>query len=220
MESFETILESLRVFWTELAAFLPRLLAALALLAVGWVVARLVRRATIRFLKLVRLDAVAERAGIEDFLVQGGVRYTAVTILAQLVYWLLLFTVLLATLNVLGLGVAAELFNRVVLYIPNVLAAVLVLLFGSLLGRFLGGALYTYLNNTGVSGARFLSTLAQWAVLVFVGFIALEQLRIGGQILVSAFQIAFGAFCLALALAFGLGGRRWAAQLLERMWGR
>lgn len=213
-------MESLLGYWLVFSAFAPRALAALLLLAVGWMVARLLRRLTIKLLKKLRFDVVAERAGIEDFLLRGGVRYTAVTILASLVYWLILIAVILAVLNSLGWQTATLLFERVVLYIPKVLVALIVLLLGSLLGRIVRDASYTYLNNIRVEGAAFLSNLAQIAIMVFVASIALEQLEIGGQIVVSAFQIAFGALCLALALAFGLGGREWAARILEKLWKR
>jgi len=139
-----------------------------------------------------------------------------VTILANLLYWLIMLTVVLAVLIVLGLPAAAELFNRIILYIPNVIVAALVLMFGSLFARLVKGAVSAYINNVGVEGAGAVSTAAYWAVLVFVVSIALEQLSIGGQILISAFQIAFGALCLALALAFGLGGREWAGKILDR----
>lgn len=212
------MIESLQAFWLQLIAYLPRILAALLLLIAGWMAAKILRRAAVRFLKMVRLDVAAEKAGIEDFLLQGGVRYTAVTLIAGLVYWFVLLTVILAALNSLGLQSAAELFNRIVLYLPNVLVATLVLLFGSLLGRVVQTVSFTYLNNIGVEGAPFISHAAQWAVIIFVVSIALEQLSIGGAILVSAFQILFGAICLALALAFGLGGRRWAAHILDKLW--
>jgi len=167
-----------------------------------------------------RFDIAAERAGIEDFLIQGGVRLTAVTIVANVVYWFILLAVILAALNTLGLTAADDLANRVVLYLPNVVVATLLLLFGSLLGRVVRGAVFAYLNNIGVEGATFISHVAQWAIVIFVVSVALEQLSIGGAILVSAFQIAFGAVCLALALAFGLGGRRWAAEVIDRIWKR
>jgi len=217
-EFLNLMVVSLETFWLQLAAYLPRVLAAVVLLLAGWMVAKVLRRAVIRFLKMVRLDVAAEKAGIEDFLLQGGVRYTAVTLVAGLVYWLVLLTVFLAVLNSLGLQSAAELFNRVILYLPNVLVATLVLLFGSLLGRIVQSVSFTYLNNIGVEGASFMSHAAQWAIIIFVVSIALEQLSIGGAILVSAFQIFFGAVCLALALAFGLGGRRWAAHILDQIW--
>lgn len=218
MEQMNLVVESLRSFWMELSISLPRILGAVVLLIIGWIIAKVLRKATVKILKLVRLDVVAEKAGIEDFLLRGGVRYTAITIVANLLYWFVLFTVMLAVLNSLGLDAAAELFNKVILYIPNVIVAVLVLIFGALFAKFVQGVSYTYLNNIGLSGAQVMSSVAQYAILVFVASIALEQLAIGGQILVSAFQIAFGALCLALALAFGLGGREWAAHILERIW--
>jgi hypothetical protein len=217
-EAVTIMIESLQSFWLQLIAYLPRLVAALLLLIVGWILAKLLRRAAIKFLKMVRLDVAAEKAGIEDFLLQGGVRYTAVTLIAGLVYWFVLLAVILAALNSLGLQSAAALFNRIVLYLPNVLVATLVLLFGSLLGRVVQSVSFTYLNNIGVEGASFISHVAQWAIIIFVVSIALEQLSIGGVILVSAFQILFGAVCLALALAFGFGGRRWAAHILDKLW--
>lgn len=218
MEQVNITLESLRTFWLQLSSYLPQVVAALILLTVGWLVAKLVRKAATRFLKMIRLDVVAEKAGIEDFLLQGGVKYTTVTIVANLIYWLLMFTVMLAVLNSLGLQAAAELFNRIILYIPNVVVAILVLMFGTLFAKFMRGISYTYLNNIGVGGAEAVSQIAQWAILIFVVSVALEQLAIGGQVLVSAFQIAFGALCLALALSFGLGGKEWAAKVLDRMW--
>jgi len=216
MDELTVFVDSLQQAWTQLASFLPKLAAAIVMLVVGWGVAKFIRRIAIRLLRLLRVDLLAERSGVEDFLIQGGVRLTAVTILANLLYWLILLTVILAVLIVLGLPAAAELFNRIILYIPNVFVAVLVLMFGSLFARLVKGAVYAYINNVGIEGSAALSTAAYWAVLVFVVSIALEQLSIGGQVLISAFQIAFGALCLALALAFGLGGRQWAGKILDR----
>lgn len=215
MEQVDLFLKSLESFWERFSAFLPQLLGAFVLLIVGWLVARLLRKVTIKGLKLLRVDVVAERSGIEDFLLKGGVRFTTVTLIANLIYWFIIFTVILAVLNTLGLQVAADLFNRIIFYIPNVVVAVIVLIFGALFARFVQGITHTYLSNVGITGARFISLIAQYAILVFVVSVALEQLDIGGQVLVSAFQIAFGAVCLALALAFGLGGRDWAARILD-----
>ena len=122
---------------------------------------------------------------------------------------------ILAALNVLGLGAAAGLFNRILLFLPNVAAAVLVVIFGSLFAQVVATLVRTYLSNLGVAGADAISGITRWALVLFVVSLSLEQLRIGGQVLVPAFQIAFGAFCLALA--FGLGGRDWAARVLDNL---
>jgi len=218
MSFTENLQQSLAFTWERIVAFAPQMLAAVLLLAAGWVLARVLRRGSIRLFRWMRLDEVSEKAGIEGFLIQGGIRFTAVTLLGNLIYWFVLFAVMLATLNVLGLQAANELLNRVLLYIPNVVVAVLVLLFGSLLGKFARAASFAYLSNIGIEGAAFLSHLAQWAIMIFVASVAMEQLSIGGQIVTSAFQIAFAAFCFALALAFGLGGQRRAAEILDKVW--
>jgi hypothetical protein len=217
-EQFAATLESMKSFWIDAGAAFPALFAATVLLLVGWIAARLVRRGVQRLLRLLRVDDLAEKAGIEDFLLQGGVRYTTVTLLANLVYWLVMFTVILAALNSLGLQNASVLFNKIILFMPNVIVAVLVLMFGAFIAKIARAITFTYLSNVGISGADVIGHIAQWAILLFVVSVALEQLSIGGQILVSAFQIGFGAFCLALAIAFGLGGKDWAAHVLSKIW--
>ena len=218
LEQFEILAESFRRLWLQLVAFVPRLAVAVLLLVAGWILAKGLRRLTVRALRLLRVDEAAERAGIDDFLLQGGVRSTTATLIANALYWIVTLTVILAVLSSLGLNTAAQLFDRLVAYVPNVIAAVMLLIFGTLLAQFIQTVTRTYLNNIGVAGADAISVLARWAVILFVVSAGLEQLAIGGQILVSAFQIAFGAFCLALALAFGLGGREWAARVLDSWW--
>jgi hypothetical protein len=217
VEQFTATLESMREFWEEAGRALPALFAAGVVLLAGWIIARTVRRGVIKLLKFLRVDGLAERMGIEDFLLQGGVRYTTVTLVANLVYWLIMFTVILAALNSLGLQSAATLFNRVLFYIPNVFVAVIVLMFGAFFARIVRTISFTYLSNIGISGADIIGHISQWAILLFAVSVALDQLSIGGQLLLSAFQLGFGALCLALAIAFGLGGKEWAAQVLDRL---
>lgn len=216
MVQAQTLIESLERTWYVFVAFVPALLMAVLLLSVGWLVAKLVRRLTIRVLHRLRLDEAAERAGIDDFLVQGGVRFTTVTLLAAAVYWMILLGVFVAVLEGLGVSGAGDMLRRMFNYLPNLVLALGVLVFGTLFSRVLGGIVYTYLSNLGSEAAGPIAAVARYAVLVFVLFMAAEQLAVQSAILVSAFQIAFGAFCLALALAFGLGGRDWAASLLAR----
>jgi hypothetical protein len=216
MEFLNSLWESLRQLWSQITTSLPTLLAGIALLLAGWLFAKLARKGTIRLLTLLRVDVIADKAGIEGFLLQGGVRFTTITIFANLVYWFILLTVSLAVLNTFGLPNVDVLFNKIILYIPQVVVALLVLIFGSLFASVTKTVTFAYLNNVGIAGAQVISKIAQYAILFFVVSVALEQLSIGGAVLVSAFQIAFGALCLALALAFGLGGKDWAARVLDQ----
>lgn len=216
MNTTNELIQSLQDTWGRVLNVLPRLALGLLLLLVGWALARMLRKGAIRLFRFLQVDRLAERAGLEDFLVQGGVRFTTVTLLAGVVYWLVLFATFVALLDVLGLEAGEELLARVVHFLPNVVLAVVILMFGTMLSRFVGSLSFTYLSNVGSSAAAPISALARYAVLVFVIAMAAEQLALRSEILVSGFQIAFGALCLALALAFGLGGREWAARLLDK----
>lgn len=216
MNETVTLLESLRLQAWRVWLVLPDIAIALALLVAGWIVARTARKVTIRLLRWMKVDELAERAGVEDALIQGGVRYTTVTLIAGTVYWLILAGVFIGLLDALGVRAAGELFSRAVRFVPNVLLATGILVFGSLLSRVVGGLVTGYLANIGSTAAEPVGVLARYAMLVFVVFMAAEQVAIGSAVLVSAFQIAFAAVCLAAALAFGLGGREWAAKVIDR----
>lgn len=219
-DELELIVQSLETTWHQVVRLAPRLLVAVLLLTAGWLIARLVQRATVRLLRVLRLDVAAEHTGVEDFLVRGGVRLTAVTLIGQVIYWGLMLIFVLAVFNVLGLAPQPLFVDRVADYVPNVVAAVVILVFGMVFARFVRGVVDAYLNNVGLRGGANVALLVQIVLLGFVGILALEQLNIDVQLLSSAFQLAFGAVCLALALAFGLGGRTWAESVLERAWKR
>lgn len=216
-QQIDVFLASLSTFWTRLAAFVPQLLAALLLLFLGWLFANLVRTGVTKLLDVLKFDSLAEKTGIEAFLKQGNVDVTLSRLLARLVYWIIIFIVVVTVANSLGLHMVAELFNKVVFYIPNIIVAILVLVFGVLIARFINRLVFAYLNNIGVQGALTISTIAEYAVIIFVVFVALEQLEIGTNLLTAAFQIGFGAIGLAFALAFGLGGREWAAGVIKKL---
>lgn len=210
------LVQSLERTWGQVFGALPDLGLALLLLFAGWMFAKLARRVAIRIFRFVRLDEAAERAGLEDFLVQGGIRFTTVTLLGNAVYWVILLGVFIALLDALGVPAAGSLLVRLANYLPNLVLAIGILVFGSLLARVAGAVVATYLNNIGSTAAEPIGTLARLATLAFVLFTAAEQLAIESRVLVSAFQIAFGALCFALAIAFGLGGRDWAASVIDR----
>jgi len=213
----DLFLTSLQAFWGQIALFLPKLLAALVLLLGGWMLARLLRAAVRRGLEALGFGRMAERSGLEALLRQGGVELSLAGIIAGVVFWLVLLVVAVSAANSLGLDAVAGLVNRVALFLPNVVVAILVLVFGTLFARFLNRLLFAWLNGIKAPAALALSTGTEYAVQVFALFIALEQLEIGTRMLTAAFAIAFGGLVFALALSFGLGGREWAAERI-RAW--
>ncbi len=131
-QQFDVFVTSLTTFWTQLAGFVPQLLAALLLLFVGWLIANLVRTGVMKLLDVLKFDTLAEKTGIEAFLKQGNLDVSLSKLMAKLAYWIIIFIVVVTVANSLGLHMVAELFNKVVLYIPNIIVAILVLVFGVL----------------------------------------------------------------------------------------
>jgi small-conductance mechanosensitive channel len=216
MEQLDVFVASFTSFWTELARFVPQLLAALVLLFLGWLLAKIARTGLMRLLKLLNFDRVTERSGLEAFLKQAELDVSVSAVLGNLVYWLIILVMIVTVANSLGLHMVADLFNKVVLYIPNVIVAILVLVFGTILARFINRIVFAWLNNVGFSGALTVSTFSEYAMLIFVFFVALEQLQIASELITAAFAIAFGAVGLAFAIAFGLGAKDWAARVVEQ----
>lgn len=214
-EITEVLQTSLNTFFNEIAAVLPSILGAVVILIFGWIIAKLVKAASIRLMKLVRLNVVTEKASIDKFLADGGVQKNPIEIIGGMFYWLILLVVFVAAFNTLGLSVASELMNQIVLYIPNIIVSVFVLIFGLFLANFVSQIVVTYAKNIGIEHAGFVGTFVRYAIIIFVISMSLAQLNIGKEIVTSAFLLIFGAVCLALALAFGLGGREWAAKFIE-----
>lgn len=217
MEQLDVFVASITSFWTQLARFIPQLLAALVLLFIGWLLAKIARTGIMRLLKLLNFDRLTERSGLEAFLKQAELDVSVSTVLGNLVYWLIILVMIVTVANSLGLHMVADLFNKVVLYIPNVIVAILVLVFGTILARFINRIVFAWLNNVGFSGALTVSTFSEYAMIIFVFFVALEQLQIASELITAAFAIAFGAIGLAFAIAFGLGAKDWAARVVEQV---
>jgi len=203
-------------FATKITAFLPELIGAIIIFIGGWFVARLVKLGVVKLLILVRFEKATEKTGVQEFLKKGGIVKTPSEILGSLVYWFIMILVLIASLDALGLPIVSDLLNSIFLYIPNVVAAIIVLILGFLVGNLLSAVVRTAASNAGFKAADGMGKLALYAIVVFSVAIALNQLDIGEDIVAAAFIIAFGAFALALALAFGLGGRDAAAEYLKR----
>jgi flagellar biosynthesis protein FliQ len=218
MDNVDMLLEPARAFLTQVGAFLPRLALAIAVLIAGWLVAKLARFAVGRALRAINFNVLTERAGIDGFLQQGGLRSDTTGIFAALVYWLVILAALVIALDQTGLTYITDLLGKVVLFVPKVIVALLIVTFGAYFARFVSNAVIAYCRNVGIQDASLLGTLAQYAIMAFVALIALDQVDVGGEIVRQSFLVMLAGVVFALALAFGLGGKDWAAERLERWW--
>jgi hypothetical protein len=220
MNRIDMLLEPLRVFLRQVGDFLPRLALALVVLVAGWFLAKAARFAIVKGLRAVNFHVVTQRAGLDGFLRDGGIESDSTEILGLLVYWLVILGALIIAFNSLGLAYVTDLLVQVILFVPRVMVAILILAFGAYFARFIGNAITAYCRNVHLQDAEVLGRLAQYAIVTFVVLIALDQVNIGGDIVRQSFLIVLAGLVFALALAFGLGGKDWAAELLERWWPR
>jgi len=216
----DMLLEPIRAILTQVGVFLPKLALALVVLIAGWLLARLARFAVARGLRAINFNVLTERAGMDGFLKQGGIQSDTTDIFAVLVYWLVVFIALVIAFNGLGLTYITDLLGKVVLFVPKVIVALLIIAFGGYFALFVGNTVSTYCRNVGVKDGELLGKLAQYAIIAFVVLMALDQVSIGGDVIRHSFLILLGGAVLGLALAFGIGGQKWAAGLLERWWPR
>jgi hypothetical protein len=215
MERLDLALEPVRAFLAQVGAFLPRMILAIVILIAGWLLAKFLRFVIVRGLKAVNFNVLADRAGIDNFLRQGGIKTDTLSILGVLAYWFVILAALMVAFNSLGLAYVTDLVGRVLLFIPKVIVAVLVLAFGAYFARFVALTVTTYFRNVGLEDADLLGRVTLYAIMVFVVLIALDQVSIGVDIIRQSFLIILSGVVLALAIAFGIGGQKWAAELLE-----
>lgn len=216
MEITAVVTGAWNTFSAKIMAFLPELIGAVIIFVIGLILAKLVKMAVVRLLRLVRFDAAADKTGIKGFLEKGNILKSASEIIGALVYWFMMILVLIASLDALGLPIVSDIMNDIFLYIPNVVAAIMVLILGILFANLISAIVRTAASNAGLTTAEGLGKVALYAIAFFAVSVALIQLGIGQEIVSAAFIIAFGALALALALAFGLGGRDVAAGYLKR----
>jgi len=218
MQSIDMLLDTTREFLHQIAAFLPRLALALAVGVAGWMIAKAVRFAIEKGLRAINLHVLTERAGTDHFLQQGGLQGDTTTLFGLLAYWAVILAALIIAFNGLGLTYITDLLQRVELFLPKILVALLVVVFGSYFARFVGEAVQTHCAEAEIPDSDILGKIARYLIMTFVVMIALSQVEVGGDIVQRTFLIILAGFVLALALAFGLGGKDWAAAMLERWW--
>ena len=195
----------------------PKIAAVAVVIVLGLILARVARAIVHRLLKLVRFESLAQRIGMTNVLKRAEVTATSTEILGTLVYWTLLLFTALVSFGVLGFA-TAEAFTAVGAMIPSVVIACAILILGLNVSSFIAKLIQTMVVNAEIRQGRFIRNTAHYGMGALVVILAAQQLGISSAILSTSFFIFFGATCLAMALAIGLGSREWAGRLAESTW--
>ena len=211
-------LDRLQTSFLQLADYIPALVGALVILFAGYLLAKLIERGIDRLLARIGLNRWLERGGVLDAVGRTGWRRSPSRLVASLVFWFVMFVVILLAARALGLESLAEVFSQLVSYVPSVIAAVVIVLIGIVLGEFVDGLIMA--SAGGLHGGPTLARVGRAGVIILAIFMALQELGIATEIVTTAFAIVFGAVALAFALSFGLGNRDLAGQVTREWYER
>lgn len=217
MNVIESIQSALTSTFNTAGEFVPKLIGALIIFLIGWIVAKILRTVINKVLKAIKFDDLADSIGINGMLAKGGLKKRASGMLATLVYWIAMFVTWGLVFDTLGLEVVSNLLTDVVQYIPNIIVACILLVVGTYLANFVSGLVSASLKASGFAQADLATKIAYGGVMFFTVVLALNQLGIGDGILDKVVSIVLGGLGLGLAIAFGLGGKEWAADMIKKI---
>lgn len=216
------VIAPLQAALEQLSTFVPVILGALLIILVGGLIAKTIERLIVKVLKLITLDKLADQIQLSSILARGGIKRKLSELIGLIVYWIVMLAFVMAALDALNLTVAAQLFQQIVGFLPNVIAAVFILIVGVFAAAFLSATVRTAASNAGIVQSHLLGQAVQAVVVIFAFVAALQQLQI--QFVGEVFLIVLSGITFAAALAFGLGCKdlagHWLSDLIAQLQSR
>jgi hypothetical protein len=194
---------------------IPRIIGFLVILLIGWIIAGILARVVATLLRAVRFNDLAQRSGLTGFVHQMGVRTDASTAIAQVVLWFVRLIVLVVAFDALGLPAVSQVLQQLLLWLPNLVVALVVLVIGGVAANAVHGLVRGATAESGLGSPDLLANIARIVVLSFAVVVAVNQLGIATSLVNTLVTGLVGALALALGIAFGLGGRDTAAEIVQ-----
>ena len=213
----EVVTASLQALWAGFIEFLPSLLGAIIVFIIGWIIATLLGKLAAQIIRALRIDQILEKMGFKRNLEKANLKLDSGKFFGELVRWFFIIVFLTATTDILGLYEVTIFLRRVLLYIPQIIVAVLILLIAVLVANFLQRLVKASVEAAGLKSANFLGAVTKWAILVFALLAALLQLGIVPALIETLFTGFIAALAISLGLSFGLGGKEMAAETISKL---
>ncbi len=207
---------SLIDLWSRLVGVLPDIVGAIIVLLLGLIVAPILGGIVKKVFDIIRIDEMAEKAGLKEVTAGYSKNFSISLLLGKIVKWFFIIAFVMAASEILGWERITQFLNEIVFYIPQVLIAVIILVFGVIAGNFFEAVVVRSLlgSNAPIDNPQIIGKVTKWSFVIFGVMAAMLQIGIAPSLI----QILFTGIVLALALAFGLGGREKAAELLDYIW--
>lgn len=209
---------SLQELWWGFIQFAPRLIVAIILFIVGWVLGSLIAKAFEQVINALKLDKLFESVGAHEIFKRAGINLNSGYFIGQVMKWFVLILFLLPSLSLVGLdSVGGFLKDDVLGFLPRVIVAAFVLIIATILADALSRAVHAGAKSMNVNSANMLATVAKYAVWVFAFIIAFEQLGVASAYMQILFSGVIAMFALAGAIAFGMGGKDAASRFIDKV---
>jgi small-conductance mechanosensitive channel len=208
----DTLFQPLQNALSTFLSYLPQLVGAIVIFIIGYIVAKVLQAVVGRVLQGIGFDSWMEKGGIKQFFDRAQTSYTPATVLGRLVFWFVFIIALTMAADALGIPQVSAVLGQLIAYIPSIIAAILIL--AALLANFVSGIV------RGATGSGLLANVARYAIIVYAVFAAITELGIAVELTAPTFLILLGAVALAAALAFGIGGREVAQDILQKAYNR
>lgn len=212
--SFQPVINALTKILFDIIDFIPSFVNGLIILIVGYLISRLARWLVRLILREIRFDHLAQRTGITNALETLGVRIPLSEVIAQVVFFFLLLSFAISAFGLMRLSAIADLLQSVLRFVPRAISAGIIIIFGSMLARFLGATITAVTENVNITYGRVLGKIIEYAVLAFVIVLAISTLGVDTTILTSSLTIIIASTGLAIALTFALGAREAARNVI------
>jgi len=208
---------SLLSVWSGVLDFIPKLIFALVIFAIGWLLAVLLEKLVEHIFKALKIDAGLKSAGLEDVVKRGGHNLNSGLFVGALVKWFVILVFLMASFDMLQLNAVTQFLYTIVNYLPSVIVAVLILFAAGLIGTTMQKVVVASGRASHLHVAELAGRITKWAIWIFAILTALVTLGIAPALIYIFVQMAFGGIALAIGLAFGLGGKEVASKILDRV---
>jgi hypothetical protein len=204
------------LFGERLKIIGPKILEVLLIILLGFIFAWVLKLLLRKFFKWIKFDDLCDRLGLSTALARANVRRSPSDIIRLILYWVVIFGIIILSLSTLNVRVVDELTSSLLLYLPRFFVAVLVFIFGYFLAKFAARAILIALVNAQVKSAKPVSLAVHILIIILFLTMSIEQLGIAKGVVFVTYAILLGGVVLALALAFGLGGKDMAKDFLEK----
>lgn len=209
------LLTSLAAAMALFFSAIPKVLGFLVIVIVGWLVASLVEKGVAALLRTIKFNELARRSGLSDFVSKMGTDTDASGLLGAIVKWFIRLIALVVAFDALGLPAVSDVLRQLLLWLPNVMVALVVLVIGGLLASALSNVVRGAAAESALPNPDLLAKVASGLVWAFAIVVAVNQIGIATALVNTLFMAVVGAVALALGLAFGLGGRETAAEIVR-----